>query len=292
VTTLPPIVRLVRPQQWTKNLAALAGVVFGGRLAEPGSVALDVVVVGLFTVASAATYAYNDVCDVELDRLHPRKRDRPVATGAVSGTTACWLAAVLAGVAVTGAASLGFSSVVCIALYLLNNVAYSGWLKHVPLLDVTSIALGYVLRVLASIYVLGDTPTAWIVLCTFFLAVFLGFSKRRAEFLASSHGAQSQRPALAGYDLELLNALRNNSATMAVMSYALFTATSGKNPSLILTVPIVYFAIMHYVRLTDMGALGEEPDKILLRDRTILASIALWLLSFVVIFYAHVDLFR
>jgi 4-hydroxybenzoate polyprenyltransferase len=292
VTGLRRLVRLTRPQQWIKNLAALAGVVFGGRLAEPGSVTLDLVVVVLFVGASAATYAYNDVRDVALDREHPRKRYRPVAAGEVSVGTARALAVCLAALALAGGVALGWPTFTCIALYLANAAAYSVRLKHVALLDVTSIAMGYVLRVLASIYVLGDTPTAWIVLCTFFLAVFLGFSKRQAEFVSAAKGGLAQRPVLQAYDLPLLSALRNSSATMAIMTYALFTATSGKNPSLIVTVPIVYVAIMHYLRRTDGDASGEEPERLLLQDPTILVSVLLWLVSFVVIFYARVHLFR
>jgi 4-hydroxybenzoate polyprenyltransferase len=292
VTRLPAVVRLLRPQQWPKNLVALAGVVFGGRLGEPGSVALDLAVVGLFVLASAATYAYNDVRDAEFDRRHPRKRVRPVASGAVGEGAARGLAVALALAALLGGAALGVLTFACLALYLGNSAAYSLWLKHVPLLDVTSLALGYVLRVLASIYVFGDVPTAWIVLCTFFLALFLAFGKRHAEFVAYEQHAHAQRPVLLAYDRELLATLRNSSATMAVMTYALFTATSGKNPSLIVTVPIVYFAIMYYLRLTTTTASGEEPDRILLHDRVIQASIVLWLLCFVGIFYGQVELFR
>ena len=172
------------------------------------------------------------------------------------------------------------------------NVAYSSGLKHVPLLDVCCIAMGYVLRVLAGIYVLGDMPTAWITLCTFFLALFLGFSKRRSELVTSERPVGDSRPVLLGYGRDTLDSLLNGSAMMAVMSYAMFTATSGKSPTLIVTVPIVYYAIMHYTRLVLHEDRGEEPDQILLRDRTIQVSIVLWLVCFVAIFYGHVTLFR
>jgi 4-hydroxybenzoate polyprenyltransferase len=186
----------------------------------------------------------------------------------------------------------GKATFACLALYLLINVLYSSGLKHVPLLDVSCIAMGYVLRVLAGIYVLGDMPTAWITLCTFFLALFLGFSKRRAEFVTSATPDGSSRPVLRGYGRDILDSLLNSSATMAVMSYAMFTATSGKSPTLIVTVPIVYYAITHYTRLVLQEDRGEEPDQILLRDRTIQVSIVLWLVCFVAIFYGHVTLFR
>jgi 4-hydroxybenzoate polyprenyltransferase len=289
---MPPLLRLLRPQQWTKNLAAFAGVIFGGRITEPGSILLDLLVVAMFTAASAATYVFNDLRDVEYDRQHPVRRKRPLAAGEVERGTAMRLAAVLTGVAVLLGLLLGKATFVCLALYLLINVAYSSGLKHVPLLDVCCIAMGYVLRVLAGIYVLGDMPTAWITLCTFFLALFLGFSKRRAELVTSEVPSADSRPVLLGYGRDTLDSLLNGSAMMAVMSYAMFTATSGKSPTLIVTVPIVYYAIMHYTRLVLHEDRGEEPDQILLRDRTIQVSIALWLVCFVAIFYGHLTLFR
>lgn len=292
MSALPPLLRLLRPQQWTKNLAAFAGVIFGGRLGEPGSILLDLLVVVTFTAASAATYVFNDLRDVEYDRRHPTRRLRPLASGEVDRGSALKLAAILALGALVLALLLGRATFLCLALYLAINVLYSSGLKHVPLLDVTCIAMGYVLRVLAGIYVLGDMPTAWITLCTFFLALFLGFSKRRSELVASSSPNGDSRPVLRGYGRDILDSLLSGSAIMAVMSYAMFTATSGKSPTLIVTVPIVYYAITHYTWLVLQEDRGEEPDQILLRDRTIQISIVLWLLCFVAIFYGHVTLFR
>jgi 4-hydroxybenzoate polyprenyltransferase len=175
--------------------------------------------------------------------------------------------------------------VTCLAAYGALNVAYSWRWKHVPVLDVCCIAFGYVLRVLAGVLVLGDVPTSWILLCTFFLALFLGFTKRRAELVDPERGAGEQRPVLDAYDRPFLDSLVDSSATMAVMTYALFTATSGKNPSLIVTVPVVYYAIVHYRRVAQHSGFGQEPDRILLRDHTLQVCIALWLALFVLIFY-------
>jgi 4-hydroxybenzoate polyprenyltransferase len=292
MTRLPPLVRLLRPQQWTKNLAAFAGVIFGGRITEPDSILLDLVVALVFTAASAATYVLNDLRDVEYDRQHPLRRLRPLAAGEVDRGTAQRLGVALVAAALLLAAPLGAATFACLAIYLAINAAYSSGLKHVALLDVTCIAMGYVLRVLAGIYVLGDMPTAWIALCTFFLALFLGFSKRRAELMAYDSPGRESRPVLLGYGRGILDSLLSSSATMAVMSYAMFTATSGKNPTLIVTVPIVYYAVMHYQRLVLKEDRGEEPDQILIRDRTIQVSIVLWLVCFVLIFYGRVTLFR
>lgn len=282
---LPPIVRLLRPQQWTKNLACMAGVVFGGRLGQPEAVLLDVAVTLTFVLASSAVYVVNDLLDLAYDRQHAAKRARPLAAGEVSTTAAGALAAGLAVAAAVLALALGPGVALCVAAYGVLNVLYSLALKHVVVLDVCCIAFGYVLRVLAGILVLGDVPTGWILLCTFFLALFLAFTKRRAEVVDPERSGHDQRPVLAAYDRRGLDSLVDSSATMAVMTYALFTATSGKNPSLIVTVPIVYYAVMHYRQRVQQTDAGQEPDRLLLTDRTLQACIALWLLAFIAIFY-------
>jgi 4-hydroxybenzoate polyprenyltransferase len=292
VTALPAAVRLLRPQQWTKNLACLAGVVFGGRLGEPDAVLRDLAVVVVFTLAASAIYVVNDLLDLERDREHPVKRRRPLAAGEIRPASAGMLALLLGAGAAGGAVAMGRAVVACIAVYVAVNLLYSWRWKHVAILDVCCIASGYVLRVLAGILVLGDTPTGWILLCTFFLALFLGFSKRRAELVDPERAGDEQRPVLVAYDRAFLDSLVDGSATMAVMTYALFTATSGKNPSLIVTVPIVYYAITHYRYLTRHHGVGQEPDRVLLGDRTVQACIAAWLVAFVLIFYGHVTFVR
>ena len=282
-----PTLRLLRPQQWTKNLACMAGVIFGGRLGDPHAVLLDALVVVTFTLASAAVYVLNDLLDLPHDREHATKRTRPLPAGEVTTAVARALALGLAVAAGAAAALLGPGTFACLAAYGLLNVCYSLAWKHVALLDVCCIALGYVLRVLAGVVVLGDVPTGWILLCTFFLALFLGFTKRRAELVDPERVGNDQRPVLNAYDRRGLDSLVDGSATMAVMTYALFTATSGKNPSLIVTVPIVYYAIMHYRQLAQASVLGQEPDRLLLRDRPLQVCIVLWLVAFVGIFYGH-----
>lgn len=285
------LVRLVRPTHWTKNLTAFAGVIFGGRLGEPWAIATDFAVFVALTMASSAVYIMNDIYDVEFDRAHPTKRTRPIASGEVSIGTASLVGGLLAALALVGSLFLGLGAFVCILTYLVMNALYSVKLKHVMLIDVMCIAMGFALRVLAGVYALGDLPTAWIVLCGFFLALFLGFGKRRGE-LGQQQGDADARPVLYGYDRALLDSLLDGSATTAILTYALFTATSGKNPSLIITVPIVYYAITYYRRLLQTSGQGTEPEQILLRDRVIQACVVVWLLSFVLISYGDLHLFR
>ena len=289
--TLPPLLRLTRPSHWTKNLTAFAGVIFGNRLGEPWAIGLDFAVFLVLILASSAVYIANDLVDIDRDRQHPTKKRRPLASGEVQPTTATTLAWALAVAAIAGSWLLGAAVWVCVLLYLAINVAYSRWLKHIVLADVLCIAIGFALRILAGIYVLGDLPTAWIILCGFFLALFLGYGKRLAE-IKNNAADSGARPVLERYDRNFLESLVDGSALASILSYALFTATSGKNPSLIVTVPLVYIAITYYRRLLETSTEGSEPEGILLGNRVIQGCIALWLLTFILISYGDLHFFR
>ncbi len=316
------LIKLLRPHQWTKNLFCLAGVIFGGRLFQPHAIALAVVTVILFSIMASAVYIFNDIQDFERDRRHPKKRFRPIASGKVSIKTAVLIALFFATLSLVSAYHLGVPTFTCIVLYGINNIIYSLALKNVPLFDVGCIAFGFVLRLLAGIYALDDIPTAWITLCTFSLTLFLGFAKRRTELLALlSHPmhqqlrdyqenlsvqnpqpdylklfyqrghVNKQRPVLAQYTLPFLDSLLNSTATLTLMCYALFTIASGKNPSLVITVPIVYYAVMHYKWMVTVLAIGEEPDRILLEDNVTKLSVIIWFITYLGIVYFDIRLF-
>jgi 4-hydroxybenzoate polyprenyltransferase len=293
-STLRAVVRLVRPHQWTKNLLCFAGVAFSGRfiagtapLAINWSILLRAAATfAVFCAASSAIYAFNDVMDRERDRRHAAKRNRPVASGAISAATASVISVALALVALVGAFLLGGDVLLLLALYVANSLAYTLRFKHVALLDVLSVAVGFVLRLLAGCYAVDVMPTSWIVLCTFFLAMFLAAAKRRAELAAAGDDDALRRPVLAKYSVQYLDALVNNCAAMAVICYALFTIF--KNPTLVVTVPIVFYGIMHYKLAVMVQAQGEEPDRALLRDVRIQLAIVLWLVVFALVMYLEV----
>lgn len=278
--SIAALLRLLRPHQWTKNLLVFAGILFSGRfVSEPIELAVAGATFVVFCLASSAVYALNDVIDRGRDRAHPVKRHRPVASGAVGVPVALAISTVLAGAALAGSLLVDGDLIVWLALYLLNSLAYALWLKHAALLDLLSISIGFVLRLLAGCYAVDVVPTSWIVLCTFFLAMFLAAAKRRGEVASSAAGADSiRRPVLSKYSVQFLDQLVNNTGTMAVMCYALFTLF--KNPTLVLTVPIVFYGIMHYKRLMMIDSAGEEPDRALLGDVRIQLTIVLWLCVF------------
>lgn len=286
--------KLLRPRQMVKNLFCFAGVLFSGKFNDWHNVLLAFEVFLLFSAASSAVYVFNDLQDIARDRLHPKKRFRPLASGAVKPVVGLFMGMTLIFVAVFGAAQFEGNGVwTCIVFYFANNVAYTLWLKHMALVDVLSISLGFVLRLLAGIYVLNELPTAWITLCTLFLTLFLGFAKRRAE-LASLDPAtdKSQRPVLNEYSVGYLDLLVNGTAMMAIMCYALFTTTSGKSPNLVMTVPIVFFSIMHYKRKVMLRGSGEEPERQVFKDPRLFVSVVLWFLTYFWATYSEVHLFR
>ena len=284
----------MRPHQWTKNLLCFAGAIFGYglfKVSTTQAVLLDFYVFCIFCAASSAVYLINDIFDYERDRIHPAKQHRPIASGAISRPRAGILAVVLLAASVASAAHMGIPTLVCVIVYILNAAAYSMALKHIVLIDVQSVAIGFVLRMLAGVWCLNISATAWIVLCTYFLSLFLGFAKRRAELNSLGALSVSQRPVLKEYEVKYLDTLVSGFGVMTMISYALYTVASGRNPTLVITLPIVCYALMHYQRLVMVEDLGEEPDRILLKDPGIIISAVAWVLTYIVVEYFGIHLF-
>lgn len=277
---LPPLLALMRPHQWLKNVFVFAGLVFSQSWHDTGRVTLVLSAFGVFCLFSSAVYIVNDWRDRASDALHPTKRLRPLASGAVGPGVAFALAALLAagGVALANGnrTLLGL-----IALYVASNVAYSWWLKRVPVVDVFSIALGFMLRLLAGTVGVGIPPSRWLILTGIFAALFLGFSKRRAE---TFQAAASQRSVLGHYPPALLDTFVAVTMTATLMTYSLF-ATSPESQAqhgerLVYTVPIVIFGMLRYAYQVHRGR-GEDVARDLLRDPWIVGALAAWLLVFI-----------
>jgi 4-hydroxybenzoate polyprenyltransferase len=271
----------------------LAGVLFSGRFTHTDAIAAALLTFFSFCAASSSVYILNDLLDRKRDRKHPKKRHRPLASGAVSVLPATTLGIIVAVAGLVGAFAVGNKVAVCLILYLINNAAYSLRLKHVVLCDVMGIAFGFVLRMLAGVYAVEVLPTTWITLCTFFLAVFLGSAKRLAELAELfNEEAKARRPVLTKYTVKFLDSLVSSAAIMTVICYSLFTTSSGKNASLVITVPIVFFAIMNYKQLVVISRAGQEPERILLNDTRTQASIMVWLATYFMTTLGGLELFR
>jgi 4-hydroxybenzoate polyprenyltransferase len=287
------LIEASRPRQWIKNLACVAGLIFSGHLfhfvafAEAG-----LAFVG-FCLASSAVYLFNDVCDRMVDRLHIHKRDRPIASGIVPVSWALGTSAVLAALALYTAAVLSMRCVGLLSVYLLLNVAYSVRFKHSVLLDILIIAFGFVLRVLYGAYAVQVQPTSWIALCMFFLALFLGFAKRRGELFQIGDDELSRRPVLGKYREHYLDTLLSMTATMAILCYAFYTVTGRPdNASLVVTVPLAAYGIMRYMLLVMVYGAGDSPEKLLTTDWVQITIFAAWAALCILVIYTDVRLFK
>ncbi len=274
--------QIMRPRQWTKNFFCFAGLFLGGKYFQNDAIVAAALTFLLFSLISSANYIINDLLDIEYDKKHPRKCNRPLPSGRLLKPQAYILVVILVALSIPIAMMLDIKTIYVTSVYAIITLLYSLYLKHFPVLDILTIAFGFCLRVLAGIYAVQILPTSWTILCTFFIAIFLAAVKRRAE-LANVNSDDTSRPVLAKYSMDFLDHQVNMAAAMTIICYALFTTASGKNPALILTVPIVYYAVMHYCRKAMVDDDGEEPEKKLLTDPYLYGAIIVWMIAFVLL---------
>ncbi|MFQ3586806.1 MAG: decaprenyl-phosphate phosphoribosyltransferase [Fimbriimonadaceae bacterium] len=273
--------RLLRPKQWTKNLLVPAAFIFTDSFRDPRSWQLTAFAFVVMCAVSSATYIVNDLRDTESDRAHPKKRLRPLAARQVLPSTAVAMAVVLVLVAV--GLLVFFLPPTCsaiVGLYLLMQLAYNCCLKNVPIADVFTIALGFVLRAAMGAAALSVSVSAWLLICTGALALMLGFAKRRNEFIAMGERRTESRQSLSGYSRPALDALVVIMAGLSAMAYGLYSvesSTAQKYPGLVVTTFFVAYGISRYVLLVFSKDEGGEPADILVHDRHILTSVALFL---------------
>jgi 4-hydroxybenzoate polyprenyltransferase len=283
------VLRLLRPKQWTKNLLLFAALVFAEELFDPAAFATACLAFVAFCLASSSIYVVNDLVDVERDRLHPDKRQRPIASGQVSKGTAAALASVLSAGALALAFWIGHQFGLATVVYMALSHFYSFVGKNVVILDTLLIAVGFVLRAVAGAIAIDVPYSDWFILCTLFVALFISLSKRKAELLAGRDAAGS-RPVLMRYSESALTAFTGTSMAAAVISYSLYVqdilAESGSElRPLILTVPFVIVAIFRYHLLVERDGLGEKPEEILLSDRPLQLSMLGFVLVAIAAFY-------
>jgi 4-hydroxybenzoate polyprenyltransferase len=288
-STAHAVRQLCRPQEWLKNVFVLAPLLFSGALRHRAAVAAALAAVGCFCLWSSAMYCFNDVLDAAADRCHPRKRLRPVAAGRLARAWALVLSAGLALVASVAAwALLPLPFVIAGMCYLANAVLYTLVLKHRAIVDVLSIALGFVMRLLAGCVAIAVAPSAWLAVCGFSLAMLLGFGKRRLEIAHVLVGA-AFRPALMAYTVAKLNLLLGVTASLCLLSYTLYTVAPttierhGTN-RMVYTVPLVAYGIWRYVRKGQEGQ-HDGPIEVLLADWIFPTTIVLWLLLVLMLIY-------
>jgi len=286
--------KLLRPRQWIKNLVCLGGAFFAGRIFDFHADARACLAAGAFCAAASFVYIINDILDRDRDRNHSRKKLRPIASGQVSVAQAIAFSLPVAAIAVGLGARLGPGVLGILAAYAVLNICYSAVLKNLSLVDATVVAAGFILRIYAGTVAVGVIPSAWLLLCTFFLSLFLAFAKRRAELNAVSGdpGADSlavdvtaTRAVLHKYNVTILDRFCNVCATLTIAAYAIFTILGHANRSLIITTPPVVMGVFRYLLLVERFHEGEAPETILARDWAVQLAIVIWAVLYVAVLY-------
>ena len=284
---------LIRPQQWIKNGFVLIPMFFGGRLLNADDAIASVVTFFAFSFAASAIYCFNDIVDVDADRRHPVKCHRPIASGAVSVPTAYALMVILT---LLSALLLFFlpqragETAGIVAFYFLLNMAYCLWLKRHAIIDVCTVAFGFVLRILAGGMACEVAVSNWLVLMTFLLALFLSFAKRRDDVLRMNETGEPPRRNTIRYNLTFVNQAITVTGTVTLVCYIMYTVSPEvvsrfHAPYLYLTSIFVLVGLLRYMQLTVVDEVSGDPTKILLRDRFTQAIVVAWIMSFLLIIY-------
>jgi 4-hydroxybenzoate polyprenyltransferase len=286
---LKSLIKSMRLRQWTKNIFVLAAIVFDKKLFNLHWLLISLAGFVCFCFLSSSVYIFNDIMDIKADRNHPEKKNRPIASGQLSIPVALIAAIILAVGSLTSSYffSLGFG--IFASIYLIINLLYSKWLKHIPLLDVMIVASGFVLRVAAGVALIKvDRFSPWLYVVTTLLALYLGFGKRRAELALLTKDASSHRQVLDGYSIPLLDQLITIVSGMTIIAYSLYTfqaQNTNGNYYTMLTIPFVVFGIFRYLYLIQVKNAGGAPEELLLSDRQLQITVLLYGIAVLVVFY-------
>lgn len=286
---------IIRPSHWSKNLFVLVGLIFGGKLFGPSDEVLLAVgsAVGAFfcfSLASSAIYIFNDIIDRKTDRLHPEKCKRPIAAGRITTGSATTVSVLCAATAIIGSFLLAHSLTIIILAYIVLMIFYSLLLKKMMIIDCVVISIGFCLRAVAGAVVVGVVISPWLIICTFALCLFLGFSKRRSEIALLGENSESFRKTLAGYTPELLGHMLDVTSGLAIVCFLLYatderTTELFKTHNLVYTTPLVLYCIFRFSALIQAGKFSG-PVQLILNDFPFQIVSALWVLSCIVIIYA------
>jgi len=281
--------KTMRPRQWPKNIFVFAALVFDKQLFQHVAFLQTLAGFALFCLISSSVYIFNDIVDIEADRQHPEKKKRPIPSGELPLGTA-WIAGILLTMITLAIGYIMDAAFAAVMLaYFLLNLAYSRWLKHIPIVDVLILAACFVLRVAAGVSLIHvERFSPWIYIVMTLLALFLGFGKRRAELALLAQGAGSHRKVFEGYTIPLLDQYILIVSGTTIVAYSLYTFTAPNVPanhSMMLTIPFVLYAIFRYMYLIQIKHAGGAPEEILLLDRPLQIAMLLWALAVLAVFY-------
>ena len=292
--TIASYFKLLRPKQWVKNLFVFAALVFSQHLFDWEYAKLSLMAFALFSATASIVYILNDIVDRDRDRAHPKKRHRPIASGAISLPSAISTGIIIFAVVVPTAFGLPVKFGLCVALYFVMNVSYSFFLKEMVLIDVFVSAIGFMLRVVGGAFVIGVPISSWLILTTMFLSLFLAVAKRRGELVmqGNKQAEGHTRKVLEHYSIEFTEQLCTICAAGFVISYALYTVSDRTvkmfgTENLILTTPFVLFGVFRYLYLLHKKNLGESPTEIVLTDVPMILNFIAYALAMFAIIYLH-----
>jgi len=286
---LSALIKAMRPRQWTKNGFVFFALIFDKQLFSLGPFLRTLEGFFLFCLISSAVYLLNDISDIEADRQHPEKKHRPLASGELPVGVARGAALILAMTSLSLGYLLEPVFAGILALYFVINLLYSRWLKHVPILDVLIISSGFVLRVAAGVALITvERFSPWLYMLTILFSLYIGLGKRRAEMDLLADDASAHRKVLDGYTIPLLDQYITIVSGMTIVSYSLYTFSAPnlpENHSMMLTIPFVVYGIFRYLQLIQTGHAAGAPDEVALKDRPLQATVLLWGLAVIAIFY-------
>lgn len=278
---LKEIIISMRPKQWYKNLVLFVGIIFSLNLFNIHMWITVLYSFIIFCIVSGSEYIINDIMDKEKDKIHPIKRNRPIASGKLNKSNALIFVVLMLCVAFMGAYIINIQFLGIALAYFLLIVLYSLFLKHIALVDVLTISLGFVLRAIAGCLAIKVSVSPWLIVCAFLVALFLALGKRRHEVILLENGANKHRKVLENYSPEMLDKMMTIVTSTLIMSYSLYTFLTS-NTWMMLTIPIVLYGIFRYILLVNSKNMGGEPE-MLFKDKGMLTCIILWITSIIVI---------
>lgn len=281
---------LMRIHQWIKNSIIFAGIIFGRKLSDPDAILKSFFAFLLFSVIASCQYVVNDYLDRKEDALHPEKKHRPLASGKIDPSLALLLTVVILPLALIFAYMLHPYFFALCSFYFCFNLVYSKYLKHIVILDVMSISIGFVIRAISGAVVVGVSFSSWLLLCTFMLALFWGFSKRRGELILLDKSASSHRKILEEYSPQFLDLMMSIASTMTLISYIMYTISPDTiqkmgTDKLVYTIPVVVYAIFRSLYIIYIKNMGHNPSKAILTDISVLLSGLVWVVMVTIILY-------
>jgi 4-hydroxybenzoate polyprenyltransferase len=276
---------LLRPHQWIKNVLIFAAIIFSHNLLKIPMLLNSLTGFSIFCMVSSCVYIINDIADREKDRQHPKKCRRPIARGTVSVRNAVLLLMMLLCISFIGAFTLEYRFGLVISLYFIMNIAYSFRLKHMPILDIMCIAIGFVLRTVSGSFIIGTDVSPWMLMCVFLLAMFLALHKRCSEIEANG---TATRKVLEMYSADMLHEMISAVDGAVIIVYSLYCFFTTDTLLMMLTIPFVVYGLFRYIFITyKFGDLAETPEAAIIRDRPLLINIALWGILCIVIMFSY-----